>query len=213
MQLLLGESGDLGWIFGKKYRKGGSSRYLTLAFLFLPKTHRNVPKKLIKSLYEKYKWKREKKASDATLNQKKLFCEKTIKLLKDYKEIKIDTITVKKKNVEEHIRQDGNKLYNYMASLVIPEHIENVDTLEFIPDERTVKVKSGNSLVDFLQIKVWFELGYKTKLINNPSRSFQQYNIQFVDWVAHCIWVNFEDGVTEPFNLLSPYIKHRELFF
>jgi hypothetical protein len=213
MQLFLDESGDLGWAFDKKYREGGSSRYLTLAFMFLPPEYRNEPKNVIRFLYKKYGWKGEKKAQSATLNQKLLFCEKAIALFKTHKEIKIDIITVKKENVQDHIRQDANKLYNYMASLVISDYTEKMDTIHFIPDERTVKVKSGNSLVDFLQTKLWFDLGHKTKILNSPSRSFQQYNLQFVDWIANCIWSNFEDSIEEPYQLLYPYIKHRKLFF
>lgn len=213
MIVLLDESGDLGWSFDLPYRQGGSSRYLSMTSMFLPKKYQNQPEDIIKSMYKKIGWKKEKKASDATLNQKINFCKSATELLKNNKEIKIDVITVNKENVQEHIRKDSNKLYNYMASLVIPEYITAYDEVDFVPDERSIKVKSGNSLADHLQIKLWFECNCKTTLINKPTVSHLNYNLQFVDWVSHCIWINFEDKVNQPFTILSPFIKHRPLFF
>jgi len=209
MQVFLDESGDLGWKFDKQFREGGSSRYLTLAFMFLPFEQREKPKQIIRDLYNRFKWSSEKKAAKATPNQKNLFCEKAAELLSGNTDIKIDVITAMKQNVSEHIRLDPNKLYNYMAGLVLPEYIQNVGEVEFIPDERTVKVRSGNSLVDYLQTKMWFELNSSTVIKNNPGRSHQQYNLQFVDWIAHCMWIKYENRITEPYDTITPHINHR----
>jgi len=115
--------------------------------------------------------------------------------------------------VQEHIRADANKLYNYIAGLVMPEYIRHSDQVQFIPDERSIKVKSGNSLVDYLQTKLWFELDLRTTIINSPGKSHEQYNLQFVDWIAHCIWIKFEDRITGAHDLILPHIRHRQLFF
>lgn len=213
MQILIDESGDVGWILDKPYRKGGSSQYLTLACLFLPKSLKNLPKNIIRAMYKKMGWQNEKKASTATMKQKTIFCQNVITLLKSNPSIKIETITVKKENVANHIREDGNKLYNYMISLIIPEYTNGYSEVDFIPDERSVKVKSGNSLVDYLQVKLWFDYKQQTKLINKPGRSHEQYNLQFIDWVTHCIWINFERGQNTMYDILTPHIKNRTLFF
>ncbi len=213
MQILIDESGDLGWIFDKPYRKGGSSRYLTLACLFLPKSLKNLPRNIIRAMYKKMGWQNEKKASTATIKQKTIFCQNVIMLLKSNPSIKIEAITVKKENVENHIREDGNKLYNYMISLIIPEYTNGHSEVDFIPDERSIKVKSGNSLVDYLQVKLWFDYKQQTKLINKPGRSHEQYNLQFIDWVTHCIWMNFEQGQNTMYDILVLHIKNRTLFF
>ena len=181
--------------------------------LFLPKKYENQPEDIIKLMYKKFGWKKEKKASTATFNQKMDFCKNVTELLNNNKEIKIDVITVNKQNVQEHIRQDPNKLYNYMASLVIPEYVTAYDEVYFVPDERSIKVRSGNSLADHLQIKLWFECDCKTRLINKPSASHLNYNLQFVDWISNCVWINFEDKKPQLFAILSPFIKHRPLFF
>lgn len=215
MRVYLDESGDLGWTFSHPYRNGGSSRYLTIAYLFVPNLHKKKPKECIKSLYAKYKWASEKKAADATLNQKIQVAQLAAKLLVDCPDIKIDVITVKKENVQAHIRLDGNKLYNYMCALVVPDYLKGHERALFIPDKRSIKVESGNSLADYLQTKMWFELDIQTVLINQPEESSENYCLQFVDWVAHCVWIHYEDGIHVPFQLLNANksVRVRELFF
>ena len=115
MQVYLDESGDTGWSFSFPYRAGGSSRYLCLAFLFVPKTHGKITRSIIVEMYKKCGWASEKKASSASPAQKLDFCGQMNKCLISHPEIKIDCIVVKKENVQEHIRRDPNKLYNSIA--------------------------------------------------------------------------------------------------
>jgi hypothetical protein len=96
---------------------------------------------------------------------------------------------------------------------VIPDYVKNEREFEFIPDKRSIKVKSGNSLSDYLQTVLWFDCSIKTKLINNPQESHRNYNLQFMDWMAHCVWSHFENGEAIVFPKLSPAIKVRRLYF
>jgi hypothetical protein len=91
--------------------------------------------------------------------------------------------------------------------------LAGISEMEFIPDKRSIKVKSGNSLSDYLQTMFWFECGSKARLISNPQQSDKNYGLQFVDWVSHCVWAHYEDGENPPFAALAPYIKVRPLFF
>jgi Protein of unknown function (DUF3800) len=213
MQVYLDESGDTGWSFSKPYRAGGSSRFLCLAIMFLPKADRKRPKRIIADMYKKYRWCSEKKSSSASSTQKLEFALKAAGMLGTHRNIRIDCIVAKKENVQAHIRSDANKLYNYMCGLVIPEYVKSELEFDFLPDKRSVKVKSGNSLSDYLQTVLWFHHSLTTKLINNPQESDKNYNLQFVDWIAHCVWAHFEDGETTVFDKLSPAIKVRQLFF
>ncbi len=213
MIVLLDESGDLGFSFGKPFREGGSSRYLTLAVAFVPRALKKSPRKLITGLYKKYKWQSEKKASEASLSQKLDFCALAANLLEAHPEIKVDCITVRKEKVEDHLRQDPNTLYNYMVGLVVPDYVGGYEKIIFTPDERSIKVRSGNSLADFLQVKLWYDHKFKTTIENRPSLSHYSYNLQFVDWIAHCVWVMYEDGAHEPFEVINKHIKLRKLFF
>ncbi|HVN97427.1 MAG TPA: DUF3800 domain-containing protein [Syntrophorhabdaceae bacterium] len=213
MKIYIDESGDLGWKFDLPFRHGGSSRNLALTLLFLPDIRDNKPRKIIAGLYSKYGWVKEKKASTASALQRIEFCELAIALLHKYPDIKIDVIIANKTNVQSHIREDGNKLYNYMCGLVVPDYVEQEPIVEWIPDKRSIKVTSGNSLADYLQIKLWFDCAYKTKIIDNPRESHIDYNLQFVDWISHCVWLHFEHSVSDPFDILQSHIRIRRLFF
>ena len=50
------ESGDLGWNFSAPYRRGGSSRYLTVAAFCVPSSKKHIPKRAVRNLYEKFHW-------------------------------------------------------------------------------------------------------------------------------------------------------------
>lgn len=134
-------------------------------------------------------------------------------MLEANSDIKIDCIVVNKEKVLPHIRNDPNKLYNYMCKLVIQDHAKRIPDFEFIPDKRSIKVESGNSLSDYLQTVLWFDFGLKTTLTNNPQESARNYNLQFVDWIANIVWKHFEDGETVVYNELQKKIRIRRLFF
>jgi Protein of unknown function (DUF3800) len=213
MQVYLDESGDLGWSFAKPLGAGGSSRFLCLAIMFLPKAVRKLPKRIIADMYKHYGWALEMKCSMATPVQKMDFVSRAVAMLAANKEVQIDCIVANKQNVQAHIRADPNKLYNYMCRCVIPDYVKGELEFEFVPDKRSIRVKSGNSLADYLQIVLWFEHSVATKLINNPQESHMNYNLQFVDWISHCVWAHFEKGEKAVFDKLSPAIKVRRLFF
>ena len=153
------------------------------------------------------------KCSAATPVQKMDFVSRAVAMLNANKEVRIDCIVANKQNVQAHIRTDPNKLYNYMCRCVIPDYVKGELEFEFVPDKRSIKVRSGNSLADYLQIVLWFEYGLATKLINSPQESDKNYNLQFMDWIAHCVWAHFERGEEDVFTKLSPAIKIRHLFF
>lgn len=213
MLVYVDESGDLGWRFSHPYRAGGSSRFLCVAIMFVPKIHRKLPKGIISAMHKKYGWKDEKKASDASPQQKMELAQSVVGLLAAHNDIKIDCIVVRKEKVQAHIRADSNKLYNYMCKLVVCDYVTLEPEIQFIPDKRSIKVESGNSLSDYLQTVLWFECNVKTKIVNKPQESFLNYNLQFIDWVAHCVWSSFEDNETAISSKLLPSIKVRRLYF
>lgn len=215
MNVYLDESGDLGFSFDKPYRHGGSSRYLTTTILLVPKSLSHHPKRVVKAIYGKSGKRpdREIKATELSETSLATFISDVIKLRKRYPQIEIISITVNKQNVENHIRGDPNKLYNYMISLILPNKIKNMGRVTFIPDKRSIKVTSGNSLSDYLQIKLWFEYGSKVTIECTPLESHTSLNLLFTDWISHIIWQHYEDGETTLFNVLKPHIGLSSLFF
>ncbi|MCK4786675.1 MAG: hypothetical protein KAV87_23145 [Desulfobacteraceae bacterium] len=127
--------------------------------------------------------------------------------------IKISVITVYKRHVQERIRADANKLYNYMVNFALLDTIKNYPAVTFIPDHRTIKVASGNSLLDYLQIKLWFEHNSATVIKHVPVESHRSLNLQFVDFVSYIVWNHHENNESSAWNVLKPWILRKLLFF
>lgn len=215
MYVYIDESGDLGWKFDKPYRSGGSSRFLTIAYIIIPSALKHLTKREIIKFYQKYNLdpKKEFKGNSLNKDQTLYFCNRVITLLNKNSEIEIGAMTVKKENVLPHIRNDSNKLYNYMINLALIKKIKHFPNINFCPDPRTIKVQSGNSLVDYLTIKLWFEENCSTTIKNIPQESHCNKNIQFIDYIAYIIWSKYESNKREGFELLKNKIENKELFF
>jgi len=215
MNIYRDESGDLGFSFKKPYRKGGSSRFLTITFLIIPKELSKHPKRIVRKLYKKKErsTNKEIKGSRLSENDKIYIAERTVKLLEKYPDIKIMAITVNKRKVKKHIRSDPNKLYNYMISLVLPKKIKQQKIITLIPDKRSIKVASGNSLIDYLQIKLWFELNSETVIEYYPLESHTSLNLQYIDWISYIIWKRYEDKESKVLDILKKRIELHQLFF
>lgn len=215
MLVYLDESGDLGWNFSAPYLRGGSSRFLTLAFLFVPEHKKHLPKRVIRRMYRKYGWPTatERKAGQLSHVQKLSFCQSTGSLVKNNPDIEICAITVKKQNVQPHIRTDSNKLYNYMIRVCAADRMARYDDVLFVPDERSIKVKSGNSLGDYLQTEIWFSCNARTRLICQPQASHRHLNLMFVDFLAHCVWARYEFQRPDYVYALKNHFTSHHLFF
>ncbi len=213
--ICLDESGDLGWTLDKPYRRGGSSQHLTIAALITTPEKKHLPKRLIKKLYQKHGWPSgvERKWADMRLSERVAFAEKAHKISSDTNEIKYVAITVKKRNVQEHIRRDPNKLYNYMIRLLLIDEMANFDFVSFVPDPRSIKVQSGNSLHDYLQTILWFDKEVSTILNTIPCDSSCSHNVQFSDMLSGVVQSHFEDGRSQPLKALGTHITCKKLFF
>ena len=203
--IYLDESGDLGWSFQLPYRQGGSSRYLTIGYLICEDGDRIYPKRLVKDIYTKFKFnpKKEKKATDLTIDQKDQIAAETIKMLNKHPTMHLGAITVRKERVMQHIRSDGNKLYNYMIKLATFPVIQHHDTTKLIRDNKSVKVASGNSCIDYLQTTIWFEYNSALMLSDFPTHSHLDDGIIFIDWITNIVWKHFEDSISSSFQILT----------
>jgi hypothetical protein len=197
------------------YRNGGSSRYLIIAYIICPSEKKQLIKRLVKKLYKikKIDPSLEIKGSSLSIEDKKNIANKTVQLLIDHPDIILGEITVSKKNVQPHIQEDANKLYNYMLKLAILNKIIECKVVNLIRDNRTIKVKSGNSLIDYLQTSIWFEFNSSTKIIDIPSDSKKVQNLIFIDWINNIVWGHYEDKNSVPYLILRNKIESRRLFF
>ncbi|MEQ4453502.1 DUF3800 domain-containing protein [Kosakonia sacchari] len=214
--IYLDESGDLGWTFDQPYRAGGSSRYLTISSLVVSNTAKDQPKRLIKKLYKKFEWdtSKEKKWSMMNLTERERFSTQASQLIQNYpNDIQYHAIVVRKEQVQEHIRRDSNKLYNYMIGLSLLQEMSRHNDILFVPDPRSIKVQSGNSLHDYLLTQLWFEYQVQTQLTTLPLSSDKCLNIQFADMLSGLVQHHFEDGNSNAWNIMSPHIQCKKLFF
>lgn len=213
--IFLDESGDLGWVFNKPYRAGGSSRHLSIAAVVLDPAFKHHPKRLIVDLQKRLKKPpgEEIKWAELSADDRLWFAQKIVGLRgKIQGAISIHAITVRKQNVQDHIRRDPNKLYNYMVNLFLTKEMAKHPSVQFIPDQRAIKVKSGNSMHDYLQTQLWFEHGAQTVLDTKPMDSKTCYGLQLADMVAGMVQSCVEDGKNGPFKVIAQHITHRMLF-
>jgi len=166
-------------------------------------------------MYQKYKWKagKERKFVQLSLNQRVEFATKAKALCDAHPDIHIHAIVVKKENVQAHIRADGNKLYNYMIKLALIKRMAAHDVVTMVPDPRSLKVESGNSLHDYLQTELWFEEKAVAKLISKPQDSSKSRGIQFADMISGIIQDRYEDNDAKAARVILPRIRLNLLFF
>jgi hypothetical protein len=112
-----------------------------------------------------------------------------------------------------HIRNDPNKLYNYMIRLSLLNFMAKHDLVTMIPDPRSIKVQSGNSLHDYLQIELWFTKQVETVLVTLPQDSQHCLGIQFADMLAGLVQSHYEDGERPNFSTLCHRIQLVRLYF
>jgi len=209
------ESGDLGWSFNLPYRQGGSSRYLTITAVCVPPEKKHLPKRIVRSLYEQFKWStsKERKWVDMSRMARTAFANAVRKMCDDNPDIHLHAVVVYKPNVEPHIRNDANKLYNFMIRLSLLDRMCSYDSVTFVPDQRSIKVESGRSLHDYLQIELWFTKKVKTSLSTRPAESKHHASIQFADMLAGIVQSRFEDGDMPDFLAIAPKVGLIRLFF
>src|SRR5271154_5482057 len=164
--IFIDESGDLGWSFAAPYRMGGSSRFLSIGALCIPLAKEYLARRVVRDLYDKFGWntKKEKKWSDMSNSARQEFARTARQLRELNPDIHFHTITVRKQNVMEHIRRDPNKLYNYMIRLSLLDRMALHPLVHLIPDPRSIKIASGNSLPDYLQLELWFNKKVQTTI-------------------------------------------------
>lgn len=174
-----------------------------------------MPGRIVRDVYNKFKLNPsfEIKGSDLKPYQREFFCQKVNGLLAAKPDFKIGAITVKKEQVMSHIRADGNKLYNYMMKLSLLDKTKNFTSVNLIRDERSVKVKTGNTCIDYLQISMWFEHQSKTQLKDFPTQSHKDDGLIFTDWICNSIWSKHEDGFSLGYDLLSGNFIDEKLWF
>ena len=212
--IYLDESGDTGWQFEQPYTRGGSSRFLVIAACVVPPAKDHKPERLLRHIYKHRNWApgREKKWVRMSPEARSDFAAAAAKLARVEADIEYHAIVADKRNVQPHIREDPNKLYNYMVKLMLLETMAQHDYVNLVPDPRSIKVQSGNSLHDYLQTELWLGLGATTKLETTPRDSRHCLNLQFADMLAGVVQSYEEFGERRHWECLREHIRITHLF-
>ena len=69
-----------------------------------------------------------------------------------------------------------------MIKLALLPVIKDEVVVNLIRDNKSIKVKSGNSLIDYLQITLWFDMKVRTKIVDIPMDSKKVQNLIPIRW-------------------------------
>lgn len=213
--IYLDESGDLGWTLDKPYRNGGSSKYLTLAYLVCPIQEVKIIHRFVKDFYNKFNFdpKVEAKATELKPHHKEYICNQVVKLLTARTYFHLGAITVNKESVPSYIRNDANKLYNYMIHLSVINGVLEHNTCKITRDFRSVKAAKVNNCIDYLQTIVWLHENKPLLLKDNPTHSHTDDGIIFIDWITNIVWSKYEDKYSKWCDLLGTHINETIVTF
>lgn len=213
ISIYLDESGDLGWTLDQPYKRGGSSRYLTLAAVIVPTAKSHLIARVVRGLYKARNRPKSKELKSVELrpHERQTFVRALQQLRQDHPDILFTAITVNKAGVNPAFRRHPNGLYNYMTKLMLLEQMGKYADVDFIPDARSVKVELKHAFHDYLRTAL-AESGAETRLTTTPQESKDLFEIQFADILASLAWSHFEYG-DQQFVAVRDHISHSKLFF
>jgi hypothetical protein len=117
----------------------------------------------------------------------------------------ISYIVADKKNIDnDKLFEDPNLLYNYLFSFLIRKTLKaNTDDLCILLDNHSTKVKSINSLKDYIKLKAYTQWGFNKSLDIDYINSKYSKVIQVTDVVASCIRAKYHHNNPHLYNRLT----------
>ena len=132
-------------------------------------------------------------------------------------DIDIYTIVVKKTNVNIHLRNDKNILYNYIVNLLLVPYLENIRPVDIrlIADLRISRVAKGMRFADYLKYKLYYEKAlYDIDLDILFYDSLRSYGLQDVDFISGSIFKTYERRDKQYYELTKSRIcMEKKLFW
>ena len=117
----------------------------------------------------------------------------------------ISYIVVDKWHIDnKKLFEDKNVLYNYLFSFLVKKTIRSAqEDLNFLLDNHSTKVKSINSLADYIKLKACtqFDCQYNIDLAYTDSKNSKI--VQAADVIANAIWAHYNYGSSHFYNMLT----------
>ena len=206
------ESGDMGWKFDAPFREGGSSRkFIIGAALGSDNINRKLSK-TIRRLWETQGWtsKNEKKWNGISDKAKRAFAELAAEMAQNNPDVKMCVAVLAKQDLPVHLRPDQHLLYAHLATNLIADELTACTQASICPDELNAGTGSANLLQHLMRHEMWFRRNC-TGLIEQKStqKAFVQA-LEFCDMLSGAAAAHFEDGRSEPWDILKPFVKVKE---
>ncbi|WP_124831284.1 DUF3800 domain-containing protein [Burkholderia stagnalis] len=205
------ESGDLGWKFDAPYRAKGSSRYFVIAAaLGEGEVHRRLSK-VIKQLWTQQGWtsKKEKKWNGIPDAARLNFAQLASDFAEQNPKDKLAVSVLKKEELAAHLQQDHHLLYAHLATQLIGTDLVDCDTATVCPDELNAGTGRANLLQHLMRHELWFRQGCAPDVRQISTQKPFVQALEFCDMLAGAAASHFEDGKSEPWNVLSKCVTVR----
>lgn len=199
----------------------GLGDYFTIAFFSgeheqIKKACRTMRKSSlrIKTKYPtKYKKFDEVKAGNLDINDRKLVLKQILKA----DGVSIDYITVYKPQLKDSMYEHKHISYNYYCKFVLKKIFSrlspsSMDDVYMHLDNRTFKVKSGNTFQDFMFEFIKIVNGWDCTLNIEYLESQSSYGVQCADFISNGINYYYLTGNTALVMIMKPKIKSFEHF-
>lgn len=100
--------------------------------------------------------------------------------------------------------EDKNLLYNYLFSFLVKKTIRSAqDDLSFLLDNHSTKVKSINSLADYIRLKAFTQFGCRHDVRLAYTDSKNSKIVQAADIIANAIWAHYNYNTSHFYNMLT----------
>lgn len=117
----------------------------------------------------------------------------------------ISYIVLDKWNLDnKKLFEDKNLCYNYLFSFLVKKTIRSArEDLYIMLDNHSTRVKSINSLTDYIKIKAFTQWGYTGNLHVSYTDSKNSKIVQAADVIANAIYAKYTYGTDHFYNMLT----------
>lgn len=204
MTAFIDESGDLGF-------SQGSSRFFIAAFVYVEDSHRirTLIRRQVRGLgFNHFEFKFQR---DAELTRS-CFLRQLQKM-----DFEAGVVVARKKCIKEEMRQDKNKLYNFLVlNYMIGDLTQfNYSQVEFVFDRRysTASIAQFNKYAAWKLRRIFLNKGRAApnSVFRHPI-SNQDEGVQIADYIAGSVFQKFEWSDDRWYSLIANKIRYRQPF-
>jgi len=117
----------------------------------------------------------------------------------------VSYIVADKHNIDnKKLLEDKNLCYNYLFSFLVKRTVKSAtEDLQILLDNHSTKVKSINSLADYIKIKAYTDWKFKHNLIINYTDSKSSKVVQAADVIANTIYAHYSRSKNHFYNAIT----------